>query len=115
MFPSRIPVAARRLLAALLLAVPGFVLAGDGPERERLAAILRQLDGIDRQAEHAAQTASRERARYHFDYVRLREDLARLRAGLQDYLAPPRAQPRDPLELSGDYRQPVPSRPEATP
>ena len=44
-------------------------------EREHLAALARQLDLIDRLAEHAAHTAPQERARYHFDYARLRADL----------------------------------------
>ncbi|MBW6104723.1 raqprd family integrative conjugative element protein, partial [Pseudomonas aeruginosa] len=55
-------------------------------EREQLAALARQLDLIDRLAEHAASTAPQERARYHFDHARLRADLKRVRAGLQDYL-----------------------------
>src|SRR5690606_11860795 len=37
-------------------------------EREQLAALARQLDLIDRLAEHAANTAPQERARYHFDH-----------------------------------------------
>ncbi|MEG7168371.1 RAQPRD family integrative conjugative element protein, partial [Pseudomonas aeruginosa] len=44
----------------------------------------------------------------HFDHARLREDLQRVRAGIQDYLTPPRAQPRDSVELAGDYRQSSP-------
>ncbi|MBV6843413.1 RAQPRD family integrative conjugative element protein [Xanthomonas euvesicatoria] len=72
-------------------------------EREQLAALTRQLDLIDRLAEHAANTAPQERTRYHFDYARLRADLKRVRAGLQDYLVPQRAQPRDPVPLAGDY------------
>lgn len=83
-------------------------IADDTPEREQLAALARQIDLIDRLAEHAAHTAPQERARYHFDHARLREDLQRVRAGIQDYLTPPRAQPRDPVELSGDYRQSSP-------
>ena len=77
--------------------------ADDASERERLAALARQLNLIDRLAEHAANTAPQERARYHFDYVRLHADLQRVRAGLQDYLVPRRAQPRDPVPLAGDY------------
>jgi plasmid conserved hypothetical protein, RAQPRD family len=72
-------------------------------EREQLASLARQLDLIERLAEHAANTAQQERARYHFDYARLRADLKRVRAGLQDYLVPQRAQPRDPVPLAGDY------------
>ena len=78
-------------------------IADDNPEREQLATLARQLNLIDRLAEHAANTAPQGRARYHFDYARLRADLERIRAGLQDYLVPQRAQPRDPVPLAGDY------------
>ena len=90
------------LLAALLSAMQPAI-ADDTPEREQLAVLARQLDLIDRLAEHAAKSAPQERARYHFDYARLRGDLKRVRAGLQDYLVPRRAQPRDPVPLAGDY------------
>ena len=96
-------------VAALLLAAAGLqpAIAADASdnaaEREMLAAVTRQLELLDRLAEHAATTAPQERARYHFDYAQLRADLERVRAGLQDYLVPQRAQPRDPVPLAGDY------------
>lgn len=74
-----------------------------GVEREQLAAIARQLELVDRLAEHAADVSPQDRARYHFDYARLHEDVKRIRAGIQDYLVPQRAQPRDPVPLAGDY------------
>lgn len=77
--------------------------ADDALEREQLAALTRQIELADRLAEHATGTAPQERARYHFDYARLRADLKAIRAGLQDYLVPQRAQPRDPVPLTGDY------------
>lgn len=91
------------LLSVLLLTSPAPVLASETIEHGQLAALARQLDLIDRLAEHAANTAPQERARHHFDYARLRADLKRVRAGLQDYLVPQRAQPRDPVPLVGDY------------
>ena len=98
----RAPALALALIIALAGASPAS--AGDASaEHEQLAALARQLDLIDRLAEHAANTAPQERARYHFDYARLRADLKRVRAGLQDYLVPQRAQPRDPVPLAGDY------------
>jgi len=98
----RVPALALALIIALAGASPAS--AGDASaEHEQLAALARQLDLIDRLAEHAAHTAPQERARYHFDYARLRADLNRVRAGLQDYLVPQRAQPRDPVPLAGDY------------
>ena len=98
----RAPALALALIIALAGASPAS--AGDATaEHEQLAALARQLDLIDRLAEHAANTAPQEHARYHFDYARLRADLKRVRAGLQDYLVPQRAQPRDPVPLAGDY------------
>ena len=98
----RVPALAVALTIALASASPAS--ADDASaEHEQLAALARQLDLIDRLAEHAANTAPQERARYHFDYARLRADLKRVRAGLQDYLVPQRAQPRDPVPLAGDY------------
>lgn len=91
------------VLLAVLLSAMQPAIADDTPERAQLAVLARQLDLIDRLAEHAANTAPQERARYHFDYARLRADLKRVRAGLQDYLVPQRAQPRDPVPLAGDY------------
>ncbi len=97
-----VPALALALTIALAGASPAS--AGDASaEHEQLAALARHFDLIDRLAEHAANTAPQERARYHFDYARLRADLKRVRAGLQDYLVPQRAQPRDPVPLAGDY------------
>ena len=101
--------------AALLLAVAGIApaRAAKAPdnitgatsgalEREMLAAVTLQLDLLDRLAERAG-ASPQEHARYHFDYLRLRADLRRVRAGVQDYLVPHRAQPRDPVPLAADY------------
>ena len=77
--------------------------ADDAQGREQLAALARQIELADHLAEHAAGTVPQERARYHFDYPRLRADLKRIRTGVQDYLVPQRAQPRDPVPLIGDY------------
>jgi RAQPRD family integrative conjugative element protein len=96
----------------LFASVPVFA-ADEAPEQERLAALVRQLDLADRLAEGAAQAASPSRARYRFDYPRLRDDLARVRAGIQDYLVPTRAQPRDPAALAGGYRALSPDPKEA--
>ena len=93
------------VLLAVLLSAMQPAIADDTPEREQLAALTRQLDLIDQLTEHAANTAPQERARYHFDYARLREDIEHVRAGIQDYLSPRRAQPRDPVTLVGSYRQ----------
>ena len=93
------------LVIALSVLQPATAAADDAIEREQLAVLVRQLDLIGRLAQHAASTVPQHHTRYHFDYARLREDLQRVRSGIHDYLTPPRAQPRDPVELLGDYRQ----------
>lgn len=79
--------------------------AGDSAtEHADLATIVRELNLIDHLALESKSAAPHD-GRYHFDYARLDSDLARIRAGINDYLSPPRAQPRDPIALSGDYRR----------
>jgi RAQPRD family integrative conjugative element protein len=104
MFSARSLLFARRVCAVALLAASGLspALAADTPEHEQLAALIRQLELIDRLAGQAARVAPQ--GRDHFDYVRLREDVERVRGGIRDYLVPLRAQPRDPTPLAGDYR-----------
>jgi RAQPRD family integrative conjugative element protein len=72
-------------------------------ERTQLAAVLRQLDALERHAESNAALPHPIATRYHFDYLRLREDIQRIRTGVQGYLTPQRAQPRDPAPLLGEY------------
>jgi RAQPRD family integrative conjugative element protein len=75
------------------------------PEHTRLAAVIRQIEVLERMvAQSAVRVSIGPDRRYHFDYSRLKVDLARLRVGIQAYLTPSRAQPRDPSELVGDYR-----------
>lgn len=92
------------LLSPCLFAQP--VVASDSStEREQLASIVRQLETLDHLLERAADRPREVDERYHFDYARLREDLARVRVGIGDYLTPQRAQPRDPIPLFGAYRR----------
>lgn len=93
------------LLGVSLLTFQSSVAADDAAEPERLIALVRQLDMLDRLAEHSERLPKHDATRYHFDYVRLREDIERVRSGIRDYLTPQRAQPRDPGALIGDYRQ----------
>lgn len=90
------------LTAGLSMCLP--TSAADGAlENAHLALLLRQLDTLDRTAHQASSVASKD-SRYRFDYARLQADIARVRAGIEDYLTPPRAQPRDPSQLNGEYR-----------
>jgi len=92
-------------LAFLFLGAQITLAADTASEQVRLAAMLRQLDSIDRLAELGASEPVQAGVRYHFDYARLRQDIERIRGGIRDYLAPERAQPRDPSTLRGDYRR----------
>ncbi|WP_263854302.1 integrative conjugative element protein, RAQPRD family [Pseudomonas huaxiensis] len=87
-----------------LLTVPSCANAED-LERLHLSLMLRQLDALDRQSRQRASQPKTQPSRYHFDYERFQSDLERIRFGVQDYLTPRRAQPRDPFALSGDYRK----------
>jgi len=90
----------------LAMALPPAALAEAGLQRQELAAALRQLDALKRLVRHSeANTPVIAGERYHFDYSRLLADLAQVRTGIQTWLAPSRAQPRDLTELSGDYRR----------
>lgn len=83
--------------------------AASAHEQDQLNLIQRQLDTIERLATRAevANTAEPD-DRYRFDYPRLSQDIQRIRQGVQGYLFPSRAQPRDSTELVGDYRLDTP-------
>ncbi|HBO0987398.1 TPA: hypothetical protein SL402_002446 [Pseudomonas aeruginosa] len=96
-------------LAALALVCGSpLATAGEDELRVELAALVRQLEGLERQAERGAVRATarfeHNDTRYHFDFGRLLEDMRRIRSGVQSYLTPVRAQPRDPDELRTEYR-----------
>ena len=97
-------IAVTLLLLAQACALPAMA-ADDSLERERLTVITRQLDLINRLADQAAAVAPKGHRRYHLDYGRLHADVQRIRASVQDYLVPQRAQPRDPVPLTGTYNR----------
>src|SRR5690606_40346814 len=100
------------LLIPHLVIGPSVALASTADEHTRLALILQQLQRIEALSYEAEASAAAPPARYAFDYPRFARDLDHLREGITDYLHPSRAQPRDPIELSGDYRH---ESPEAQP
>ena len=82
--------------------------AGDSDaEREQLAAVIRQLAITEHLAVQTAVHAAPAGTRYHFDYARLQQDLQRIRQGIEHYLTPSRAQPRDLQPLAADYAREV--------
>jgi RAQPRD family integrative conjugative element protein len=72
-------------------------------EHARLAVLVRQLDMLERIATESQVLSQNQTSRYHFDYSRLHADMQRVRCGIRDYLRPQRAQPRDPVEITGQY------------
>ena len=100
------------LLIPHLVIGPSVALASTADEHTRLTLILKQLQRIDTLSHEAEARAAVPQGRYAFDYPRFARDLEHLREGVTDYLHPSRAQPRDPVELSGDYRR---ESPEAQP
>ena len=95
--------AAPLLFASALLLSPLCSAAGTADEQANLELILRQLSMIEKVAQKSANLPAVEGGRYHFDYQRLLEDLGQVRTGIQGYLSPSRAQPRDPGQLTGHY------------
>lgn len=78
--------------------------AGTASEQANVDVMIRQLNAVEAVARRSAELPSDGSTRYRLDYNRLAADIARIRQGLQDYLAPSRAQPRDAAELSGQYQ-----------
>lgn len=76
-------------------------------ELDELATTQRLLDqvqlSLDRARTVAAQSDPNNRRRYLFDYKKANEDLNTMRAGIDRYTQPSRAQPLDYGKVSGDY------------
>ena len=99
----------RNVLLLILPIAQGSAFASDAHEQSQLSLIFQQLDTIERLATRAETANTSESVeRYRFDYPRLSQDIQRIRHGVQGYLSPSRAQPRDPSELVGDYRLDTP-------
>jgi RAQPRD family integrative conjugative element protein len=98
-----------RLARAGLWALLGICLqvshadAATASEQANLEVMIRQLNALEDTARRSAQVADEPGKRYFFDYQRLAGDIERIRHGLEGYLTPSRAQPRDPAEVSGNY------------
>lgn len=76
-------------------------------EFDELATTQRLLDqvqlSLDRARTVSAQSDPNNRRRYLFDYKKANEDLNTMRAGIDRYTQPSRAQPLDYGKVSGDY------------
>ncbi|WP_324745626.1 integrative conjugative element protein, RAQPRD family [Pseudomonas veronii] len=95
----------RRSLLFILTLIHGSSYAASAYEQEQLSLVQQQLDTIEHLATRAVTANTVEPGeRYRFDYFLLIQDIQRIRQGVQNYLSPSRAQPRDHGELVGDYR-----------
>ncbi|EAW1630178.1 conjugal transfer protein [Salmonella enterica subsp. enterica serovar Herston] len=95
------------LLSFLILLFGGSsAFAASLTEREELTLSLSQLTQIEASLNRAQQSASTGiNERYYFDYPRIYSDITTLRSGIEHYLTPTRAQPRDTATLVGQYRE----------
>ena len=94
------------LLAGMLAAVMPLHLAradAEG-EREQLARVIHELQAIEPLL-RAAESQANPDARVRFRYDWLRQDLQRVRSGIQEHINAPRAEPRSFPPLRGDYRR----------
>ncbi|AMB86021.1 conjugal transfer protein [Pseudomonas agarici] len=98
-----------RLAQASLIALLGQGLhlphaaAASASEQANLEVMIRQLNALEDTARRSAQVADEPGKRYFFDYQRFAIDIESIRHGLEGYLTPSRAQPRDPTDISGNY------------
>ncbi|HEM7416284.1 RAQPRD family integrative conjugative element protein [Citrobacter freundii] len=93
-------------LIIVSLFITSSALAAPLTEREELTLSLNQLTQIEaslHRAQQSARTGINER--YYFDYPRIHSDITTLRSGIEHYLTPARAQPRDTATLVGQYRE----------
>ena len=88
--------------AALVLASPAW--ADADAERETLARLAHELAALEPLIARAEAQATPE-ARIRFRYDWLRQDLARVRGGVEEHLGAPREEPRSLPPLRGDYRR----------
>ena len=81
-----------------------FAFADADGERAALARVIHELQAIDPLITEAASQANPD-ARVRFQYDWLRQDLDRMRFGIQEHIDTPRSEPRTFPPLRGDYRR----------
>jgi len=91
------------VLLGILLPLHQAIADADG-EREALARIIHELETLEPLIGEAASQANPD-ARIRFRYEWLRQDLSRIRLGLQEHINAPRSEPRTFPPLRGDYRR----------
>ncbi len=101
--PMRIPHILTAVLLGILLPLHQAVADADG-EREALARIIHELESLEPLIREAASQANPD-TRIRFQYDWLRQDLDRIRLGVQSHIDTPRSDPRTFPPLHGDYRR----------
>ncbi|MFC1560508.1 RAQPRD family integrative conjugative element protein [Pseudomonadota bacterium] len=92
------------LFGLLSTALPARSAVADADgERAVLARIIHELQVIEPLLTEAASQANLD-ARIRFQYDWLRQDLSRIRLGIQEHIDTPRSEPRTFPPLRGDYR-----------
>ena len=81
-----------------------FAVADADGERAALARITNELQVIEPLITKAESQANPD-ARIRFQYDWLRQDLERIRLGIQEHIDTPRSEPRTFPPLRGDYRR----------
>ena len=81
-----------------------FAAADADGERAALARITHELQAIRPLIDQAASQANPD-ARIRFQYEWLRQDIDRIRLGIQAHIDAPRSEPRTFPPLRGDYRR----------
>ena len=89
-------------IAATFIAAPA--LADADAEREALVRLVHELETLEPLI-RAAESQANPDARIRFRYDWLRQDLARVRSGVQEHIDAPRVEPRTFPLLRGDYRR----------
>ena len=92
------------LLLTLTIVLPASAWAGAEAEREALARLAHELQALEPLIQDAETRADRD-ARIRFQYSWLRQDLRRVREGIEDHLRNPSAEPRRFPPLRGDYQR----------
>ena len=99
-----------RITQVLMLGLLGtalpiqFTVADADGEREALARIIHELQAVGPLIDQAASQANPD-ARIRFQYDWLKQDLDRIRLGIQTHIDVPRSEPRTFPPLRGDYRR----------
>ncbi|SUB29299.1 integrative conjugative element protein, RAQPRD family [Yersinia pseudotuberculosis] len=93
-------------LSVLLLTMAS-TLPIQAAEKDELALVMRQLDQVQASFDRARVVANQNGldAHFYFDYLSAINDITTMKQGIENYLAPSRAQPSLPMSVTGQYRK----------